>query len=70
MVNRSFEELADVAVDYSSWRVVHCFEGFRGDPVETRQLPFFSLLIAFARHRRNSVVINWLLSYAVKVINK
>ena len=27
-------------------------------------------LLITAKHRRNSVVINWLLSYAVKVINK
>ena len=28
------------------------------------------ILSSCAKHRRNSVVINWLLSYAVKVINK
>ena len=47
MVNLPFKELANVAMDYSSWGVVHCFEGFGWNPVKAMQLPFFELVNGF-----------------------
>jgi hypothetical protein len=44
MVNLPFKELANVAMDYSSWGVVHCFEGFGWNPVKARRLPCFELV--------------------------
>ena len=41
----SLQEIAE-AVYYSSQGAVHCFECFRGDPIETRWLPLFQLVNA------------------------
>ncbi len=47
MVNLLFKELTNVAVEYSSWGVVQCFEGFGWNPVKARRLPLFQLVNGF-----------------------
>jgi hypothetical protein len=47
MVNLPFKDLANVTMDYSSWGVVHCFEGFGWNPVKAGRLPFFELVNGF-----------------------
>ena len=37
---------------------MHCFEGFRGDPVKTRRLPFFQLVNSFLDFAECNGIIN------------
>jgi hypothetical protein len=58
LVNLPFKELANVAVDYSTWGVLHCFEGFGWNPVKTRRLPLFQLVNGFFDFAECNGIIN------------
>jgi hypothetical protein len=44
MIGLSIKEVRDMLVHCPSWRVIHCFEGFWRDTIETRCLPLFQFV--------------------------
>ncbi len=44
MISLSIKEIGNMLVHYPSWRVIHHFEGFWRDAVETKCLPLFKFV--------------------------